>query len=163
MEIFRYNLHMNLKEEKDMRGFICENCQKWVSTEKNTNTINRNHCPHCLWSKHVDSQISGDRMSSCKGRMKPIGLSIKNPRIDKWGVEVKGEIMIIHECTICRRVSLNRTHSEDSQNEIMNIFEEGKKIPLEKKKSLKTNEIEVLGEESREEVEKQIFGSNTPR
>lgn len=149
---------MNTKEEEKMRGFICENCRKWVPISKYSNTINRNHCPHCLWSKHVDENVAGDRMSSCNGRMKPIGLSVKNPRTDKWGGEVKGEVMLIHECTMCGKVSINRILSEDDQDEIMKIFESGVNMDHDKKEKLRVNGISVLGEKDREEVNKQIFG-----
>jgi hypothetical protein len=30
----------------------------------------RNHCPACLWSKHVDVQ-PGDRAATCRGLMRP--------------------------------------------------------------------------------------------
>jgi hypothetical protein len=30
----------------------------------------RNHCPECLWSRHVDD-VPGDRASSCGGLMRP--------------------------------------------------------------------------------------------
>lgn len=30
------------------------------------------HCPKCLWGKHVDEEIPGDRASECRGMMEPI-------------------------------------------------------------------------------------------
>ncbi|WP_420871372.1 RNHCP domain-containing protein [Lysinibacillus xylanilyticus] len=38
-----------------------------------TNGSFRNHCPKCLFSKHVDT-VPGDRASTCKGLMRPIGV-----------------------------------------------------------------------------------------
>jgi len=149
---------MNIKEEERNRGFICINCKKWVVVNKYNDTENRNHCPYCLWSKHVDNIMTGDRMSSCNSGMRPIGLTIKIPRINKWGVEVKGEVMIIHECVSCGKISINRVLAQDNEKEIINVFRYGIKLDDEKKKKLENQNIKVLGENDREEVEKQIFG-----
>lgn len=51
-----------------------------------------NHCPSCLWSKHVDKEIPGDRASDCGGMMTPIGVLQKH---GKW--------RIIQECTKCAK------------------------------------------------------------
>ena len=150
---------MNLKEEEQNRGFSCINCRKWVPVRKHDNTVNRNHCPHCLWSKHVDKTVAGDRLASCNSGMKPIGLTIKTPRVDKWGVEVKGEIMIVHKCVACGKISINRILSQDLPEEIMSAFEASKNMNLEQKEKLKKDEIIVLEEQDREEVKKQIFGN----
>ena len=151
---------MNIKEEEKMGGFICENCKKWVPINKFINTVNRNHCPNCLWSKHVDHNVPGDRMSSCKGRMKPIGLSIKNSRTDKWGKEIRGELMVVHECTICGATSINRILTEDEQEEIMKVFEIGVNLNENQKKKLNNQRIAVLGIQDKDEVQKQIFGKS---
>ncbi|MDP7069700.1 MAG: RNHCP domain-containing protein, partial [Candidatus Peribacteraceae bacterium] len=51
----------------------------------------RNHCPKCLWSKHVDKDGPGDRLSECKSMMKPIGVDYKKKK--GW--------MIVHLCESC--------------------------------------------------------------
>jgi len=149
---------MNLKEEEKRKGFTCINCGKWVSVNPYNNTLNRNHCPHCLWSKHVDKSIAGDRMASCNSGMKPIGLTIKKPRVNKWGREVKGELMLIHECIRCGKISINRVLAQDDKNELMNVFDLGNKLEENKKLKLKDSRIKVLDVKDREEVETQIFG-----
>ncbi|MBW6441794.1 RNHCP domain-containing protein [Patescibacteria group bacterium] len=150
---------MNAKEEEKNRGFVCINCGKWVPISPFTKTLNRNHCPHCLWSKHVDSAIAGDRMSVCNTGMKPIGLNFKNSRTDKWGGEVQNELMLIHQCIRCQKISINRVLAEDNSSEIIRAYEEGLKLDGEMKKKLGINNINVLSEENREEVETQIFGN----
>ena len=50
--------------------FTCENCGQLVHQLKYTA---RDHCPHCLYSKHVDI-MPGDRQNPCKGLLKPIGI-----------------------------------------------------------------------------------------
>ncbi|MDQ4039430.1 MAG: RNHCP domain-containing protein [Actinomycetota bacterium] len=62
----------------------------------------RNHCPHCLWSRHVDV-APGDRASDCLGLMEPTGMA------DKGGG--KGW-QIVHRCTVCGHRQPNRVVRE---------------------------------------------------
>jgi len=71
--------------------FICEHCGEKV--EPLANGSYRNHCPKCLYSKHVDKEGPGDRRSECKGLMKPKGLDFRSGK--GW--------MIIHACERCRK------------------------------------------------------------
>ena len=72
------------KFQRTIEDFTCENCG-FV----NKGTGYTNHCPRCLWSKHVDIN-PGDRQSVCQGLMKPVQ------------VEIKGqEYIIVHRCTKC--------------------------------------------------------------
>lgn len=57
----------------------------------------RNHCPFCLWSKHVDL-LPGDRQSSCRGLMEPVELDYRSS---------KG-YLIVHRCIRCGHVRQNR-------------------------------------------------------
>jgi DNA-directed RNA polymerase subunit RPC12/RpoP len=50
----------------------------------------RNHCPECLWSRHVDV-VPGDRSAGCGGLMEPVGLE---------GAEGSGWY-VVHQCTDC--------------------------------------------------------------
>ena len=59
-------------------GFSCMKCGKEILPL--TNGSYRNHCPHCLSSRHVDNK-PGDRSSQCKGLMKPIGLRFNSKRL----------------------------------------------------------------------------------
>ena len=52
--------------------FTCENCHQYTSK---LNYTARDHCPHCLYSKHVDI-MPGDRLNQCQGLMQPIGIFI---------------------------------------------------------------------------------------
>lgn len=63
----------------------------------------RNHCPYCLYSKHVDI-IPGDRQESCRGLMEPMGTERHSQK--GW--------MIVHKCERCGKVARNRTAPEDN-------------------------------------------------
>ena len=53
---------------RNKEDFICEHCGYQVKGTGYTN-----HCPKCLWSKHVDID-PGDRQSECGGMMRPVDL-----------------------------------------------------------------------------------------
>jgi transcription elongation factor Elf1 len=66
------------------KGFRCEYCGAYVYTLPMIAGVNnRNHCPFCLWSRHVDYLKPGDRMSACRAAMQPIGLTVKQTH-DKY-------------------------------------------------------------------------------
>jgi hypothetical protein len=67
-------------------------------------TMQRNHCPHCLHSLHVDMHI-GDRLSACRGIMEPISVSVRK----------NGEWEIIHRCRTCGQVRINRIAGDDRE------------------------------------------------
>jgi hypothetical protein len=50
----------------------------------------RNHCPACLYSKHVDIR-PGDRAEDCGGLMRPRRLEHRSGK--GW--------VIVHECVVC--------------------------------------------------------------
>lgn len=81
--------------------FACEQCGAAVSPLKEGTY--RNHCPLCLWSKHVDDQGPGDRASLCGGLMEPFGLEQDGKR--GW--------MISHRCVRCGKTIPNRAAIDD--------------------------------------------------
>jgi rubrerythrin len=89
---------------KKNEDFICENC--------GTNVIGNgytNHCPKCLYSKHVDIN-PGDRLSNCGGIMEPIDIEQK-----------KGEFVILHKCKKCGFERKNRVNENDDYSIILKI------------------------------------------
>ena len=55
--------------------FICENCGAVVVGNGYTN-----HCPVCLYSKHVD-RSPGDRAAGCGGLMEPVAVALKRGEV----------------------------------------------------------------------------------
>jgi hypothetical protein len=72
------------KFQKKIEDFVCSNCKKSVKGTGYTN-----HCPYCLWSRHVDIN-PGDREEKCRGEMKPIS-----------AYYVRGKWKLIHRCSVC--------------------------------------------------------------
>lgn len=96
---------------KNKSSFICKNCGTKVQI-KAWGTKNRNHCPNCLYSLHVDKKI-GDRSSVCGGLMPPIGKVYKKD----------GEEVLVHKCSVCGKVRKNRIAGDDSIEGVSNLLE----------------------------------------
>ncbi len=130
--------------------FICENCKREVLEDGNIGTKNRNHCPFCLHSKHLDLNIPGDRDSSCGGDMKPIALTFKKGKVDKYDKYVQGEVMVVHQCSKCKKLRVNRIAADDEPEAILEVFENSK--------NLKLNGIKTLTQEDEKDLRLQILG-----
>ena len=86
--------------------FECENCKKKVTALKYTA---RDHCPYCLYSKHLDIN-PGDRQNTCKGLLKPID-------IEKY----KNTYKIIYKCQKCNQIHKNIIAQDDDFNQIIEL------------------------------------------
>lgn len=95
---------MTLRFTRKIEDFVCENCGKKVKGNGFTN-----HCPFCLWSKHVDIN-PGDRASACQGIMSPERIEIE-----------KGEYIIIHRCIKCSYEKRNKISKDDNFEEIIKL------------------------------------------
>lgn len=90
-------------------AFICEQCGQEV---KQLNYTARDHCPYCLYSKHVDI-LPGDRNNTCHGLLKPIG-------IEKF----KDTYKIIYRCETCRELHKNIMAQDDDMDVIIVLSRE---------------------------------------
>ncbi|MGE5123575.1 MAG: RNHCP domain-containing protein [Acidobacteriaceae bacterium] len=103
-------------------GFWCKHCDAFVYALPGVSgVVNRNHCPYCLWSCHLDHFQTGDRLSACRAVMQPIGLTIK-PTRNKYGGSHSGELMVIHQCRDCGKLSINRIAADDLVEVVEGIF-----------------------------------------
>jgi hypothetical protein len=139
-------------------GFKCSHCRQWVLLSEFMGTEHRNHCPFCLWSKHVDLEKSGDRKSDCQGGMKPIGLTFKQEGTDKWGKVKQGELMLVHLCQKCDKISINRIAADDDPQEILRVWEVSKHLSQDLLSRLAKEEIKILTPDEEEEIRAQLFG-----
>lgn len=91
---------------KNDNFFICENCGNEV---KPLNYTSRDHCPYCLYSKHVDIN-PGDRLNTCTGLLEPIG-------IEKF----KDTYKIIYKCKKCKTIHKNIMANDDDMDKIIEL------------------------------------------
>ncbi len=94
--------------QRKIENFTCEHCRHEVIGSGYTN-----HCPHCLWSKHVDIN-PGDRQAECDGMMEPVSIDQKD-----------GEYIIVHRCRICGHTKRNKIATDDNMDEIIRISSRG--------------------------------------
>lgn len=87
--------------------FICENCGKKVSKLGYTS---RDHCPYCLYSKHVDI-MPGDREEDCKGLLKPIRVELDS----------KKGYVIIYKCEKCNAIRKNKAAEDDNKELLIQL------------------------------------------
>jgi len=92
--------------------FVCEHCGTKVMGGRYVD-----HCPQCLWSKHVDKKIPGDRASLCGGLMEPIGV-----------IQKHGHWRIVYKCLECGIKRVVDAVSKDNLTEIIKLSQ----IPLQK-------------------------------
>ena len=138
--------------------FACAHCGYLVSAAHSLSGVNnRNHCPYCLWSCHLDLFAAGDRLSACKGPMKPIGLTMKKGR-NKYRLEARGELMLIHECADCGSLSINRIAADDDSECILTVFQDSLRHGHQKVRLCEGQGILMLGTEAVRAVQVQLFG-----
>lgn len=87
--------------------FVCEHCGKKVDK---LNYSCRDHCPYCLYAKHVDKN-PGDRLETCHGMLEPIGIE-NNPK--------KG-FVIIYKCQKCKMIRKNIAAKDDNMKLIIKL------------------------------------------
>jgi rubrerythrin len=92
------------KFTRTKEDFACGHCGKLIKGNGYTN-----HCPHCLWSKHVDIN-PGDRQHICNGLMKPVEMDIE-----------QGKYIIVHKCQNCGTVKRNKASPEDDFENILKL------------------------------------------
>lgn len=140
--------------------FKCVHCLAFVSSAHELSGVNnRNHCPYCLWSCHLDLYVAGDRLSACKAGMKPIGLTMKKGR-NKYRSESRGELMLIHECMECRAISINRIAADDDTLTIFAVFQESLAVHHQIKMRCNQYGILPLNANDIEMVKVQLYGQN---
>jgi hypothetical protein len=147
-----------MRNKLSLDEFHCANCRRLVSTNPRLAGVNnRNHCPYCLWSRHLDLYRAGDRLSACKARMQPVGLTLK--RVNKrYGQVEGGELMLIHRCNDCGSISINRIAADDDEEKVLEVYEQSQYMARPVKASLAMLGIALLGAESADLISVRLFG-----
>lgn len=100
---------MNKRFSRTIEDFECLHCKTAVEGNGYTN-----HCPQCLWSRHVDEN-PGDRANECKGMMEPVRIVLEH-----------GSPIIHHRCQRCGKEKRNKRADNDSMDAIVAVMS-GKK------------------------------------
>ena len=89
---------------KNKENFYCEKCRCEVIGNGYTN-----HCPKCLYSKHVDKN-PGDREHTCLGLMQPT-------RVEKK----RKDYILTHQCLKCREDKKCKLSKNDDFSQVIEI------------------------------------------
>jgi len=95
---------MTRRFQRRIENFICLSCGKQVCGDGFTN-----HCPYCLWGKHVDIN-PGDRAEPCHGAMEPISVEPGEPG------------KITHRCNKCGKERRNKIQKDDDFEAILRVI-----------------------------------------
>lgn len=87
--------------------FICENCGAKVPK---LGYSSRDHCPNCLYSKHVDKN-PGDRAEECHGALEPVSVELNS----------KKGYVIIYKCKKCGQIRKNVSAKDDNMTKIIKL------------------------------------------
>ena len=87
--------------------FLCDNCGNKVEKLGYTS---RDHCPKCLYSKHVDIN-PGDRLESCHGDLVPISVELNS----------KKGYVIVYKCKKCGKIRKNKAANDDNMELIIEL------------------------------------------
>ena len=140
--------------------FECAHCGYIVSSAHWLSGVNnRNHCPYCLWSRHLDLYVAGDRLSACKAPMRPVALTCKRNR-NKYA-SGHGELMLVHQCVDCDNVSINRIAADDDTETLLEVFDTSLTLPVRTRDLILSNGIKILHQGALPVLQLQIFGENT--
>lgn len=141
--------------------FRCAHCHHIVpSAHLLSGVNNRNHCPYCLWSRHLDLYSAGDRLSACKAPMRPVALTSKRSR-NKYG-RGRGELMLVHLCTDCGEVSINRIAADDDAGTLLEVFRASLALPARILDLFMEHRIDILPPDSLPVLQLQLFGVALP-
>lgn len=142
----------DVRNKERQGSFKCSHCNHMIPINVQMGTHNRNHCPDCLWSKHLDIK-PGDRKSDCNGGMKPIGLTFK-----KTNSGVLGEIMIVHSCCNCSEIHVNRIAADDAIFALESIFQSSLQMSGDERQRIIEAGLHLANNATAVEIHSQLFG-----
>ncbi len=108
MSTYKFCVFESVKRRNMVRvreNFVCEKCGERVIGDGYTD-----HCPKCLWGKHVDGKVPGDRASNCKGLMEPME-----------AVYEKGKFKISYKCQKCEHEFSVREGKNDDRERLIEL------------------------------------------
>ncbi len=122
--------------------FKCRHCHRFVCPPASGGQ-HRNHCPYCLYSRHVDDRKPGDRMSNCGSSMEPVA-HFQRPN---------GEYVIVHHCHGCDFERFNRIAADDDFDLVLSLPAQPPRTSREVKAQQAENWLAEHVEEWEEDVE----------
>jgi hypothetical protein len=89
--------------------------------------------------------------------MKPVGLTMK-PGRNKYRLGQRGELMLIHECTECKALSINRIAADDDSEAVIAVFQASLQLHPQAHFVCQQYGIVILNAKDTTAVYKQLYG-----
>lgn len=93
--------------------------------------------------------------------MRPVGLTTKRSR-NKYARERDGELMLVHCCTGCGELVLNRIAADDWPEPILGLCEQGIDDNAALATAMAAAGIALLNAQDRALVRRRLFGAGEP-
>jgi len=90
--------------------------------------------------------------------MEPIGVTLKHEGVDKYGKEKLGDVMLVHRCTECGAINLNRIAADDPEDLVVKAYEKPLTLPQEILSELEQQDISLLVD--KKVLEERLFGKS---
>lgn len=146
------------RRQRQYGDFRCLACHNPVSSLPIlAGVCNRNHCSYCLWSRHVDLHHAGDRLSACKGSMEPVALTLKRIR-NKYALLSSGELMLVHRCVECGKISINRIAADDDDQRLIEVFQHSMCLDRLTRQLISSSGISALQSNDTHIVRTRLYG-----
>jgi hypothetical protein len=91
--------------------------------------------------------------------MRPLGLTMK-PGRNKYAPG-GGELMLVHLCVDCGRLSINRIAADDDVQTLMEIFAASFTLPVRTRDLLLASGIRLLDQQDVGNIRRQLLGINS--
>ena len=88
--------------------------------------------------------------------MRPVALTLKKTA-KRYAAETKGEIMLVHQCEGCGKLSINRIAADDSTQVLMDVFERSSSMSRQEY-LLEQDDIHILTQNDRPVLQTQLIG-----
>lgn len=92
--------------------------------------------------------------------MQPIAITFKNYRVNPFTDRGSGELVIVHQCLKCGRISPNRIAGDDSEYQILSIVNESMNLNRNITAQFKNMGLEPITTSNKEEAFISMFGIN---
>lgn len=89
--------------------------------------------------------------------MEPIGLTTKRSR-NRYASGRDGELMLIHRCTACGEIVINRIAADDSADAIIEVFERSRALSDPLAAAIRADGVELLRPDDRALLDRRLFG-----
>lgn len=104
----------------------------------------------------MDWRIVGDRRSGCRAAMRPVGLTTKH-RHNKYASACDGELMLLHQCSRCAKIVINRIAADDDLVALFAVFEDSCASEVFQTEAIRAG-IAILTAANRELVRLRLLG-----